>query len=247
MDSSSETTPSTSVMTEKVSFNLDMSNNSLPITTTEPDITELSPLTVMFSHHYEFAYLKIFVKENDTELADLYKEAVKKHNINMFNDPFPNSGFDIFVPEEYIFKCENQFRSHLIDMNIKCEMRLFSSTDRQFYEDLMKTVQENESINIKYSSLGSAFDLLPRSSICKTPLMLANHVGLIDMGYRGWIMGALRSFASEDYIVEKHTRLLQICHPSRCPIYVEVVPSESNISETIRGDGGFGSTGKVGV
>jgi hypothetical protein len=91
MDPSSETTPSTSEMTEKVSFNLDMSNNSLPITTTEPDITEISPLTVMFSHHYEFAYLKIFVKENDTELADLYKEAVKKHTWMTDDRKTPNN------------------------------------------------------------------------------------------------------------------------------------------------------------
>lgn len=212
-----------------------------------PSTSQISPLSIMFSSYYEFAYLKIFVNKNDEELIALYDDAVKKHNDNMFKDRFPNSGFDIYVPNEFTFKGSDKFKSNLINMNIKCEMRLYSSKDRQFYDDLIKSAEKEGDIHIKYTSISSAFDLLPRSSICKTPLILANHIGLIDMGYRGWIMGAFRSLSENDYIVEKHTRLLQICHPTRCPIYVEVVPSEDNLTSTIRGDGGFGSTGKVGV
>ena len=85
--------------------------------------------------------------------------------------------------------------------------------------------------------------MFPRSSISKTPLMLANHTGIIDAGYRGSLIGAFRNVSGEDFQVEKHTRLLQVCHPSLCPIIVELV-DESELSTTARGEGGFGSTGK---
>jgi dUTP pyrophosphatase len=73
--------------------------------------------------------------------------------------------------------------------------------------------------------------------------MLANHVGIIDSGYRGNLMGAFRLLGQSEYTVEKHNRLLQICHPSLCPVIVKMV-DENELSCTTRGSGGFGSTGK---
>ena len=77
--------------------------------------------------------------------------------------------------------------------------------------------------------------------------MLANHTGIIDAGYRGSLIGAFRwlrgeSTSQEAYVVEKNTRLVQICHPTLCPIYVVMV-DENELSSTERGAGGFGSTG----
>jgi dUTPase len=73
--------------------------------------------------------------------------------------------------------------------------------------------------------------------------MLANHVGIIDSGYRGNLIGAFRCLLPDkNYIVEQFTRLLQVCHPSLCPIYVVLV-EESDLVDTERGAGGFGSTG----
>jgi dUTPase len=57
------------------------------------------------------------------------------------------------------------------------------------------------------------------------------------------LIGAFRNTGENTYVVEKDVRLLQICHPSLCPIYVELV-DESELSTTERGEGGFGSTGK---
>ena len=85
--------------------------------------------------------------------------------------------------------------------------------------------------------------LMPRSSISKTPLMLANSVGIIDSGYRGEIIGAFRNLSSSNYTIEKHSRLLQICAPDLRPIHVELV-DEPFFNTTERGSGGFGSTGK---
>ena len=86
-----------------------------------------------------------------------------------------------------------------------------------------------------------SYYLYPRSSISKTPLMLANHVGVIDSGYRGNIIGSFRNLV-EKYTVQKYTRLLQICAPDLRPLYVEIVSIE-DLDITSRNEGGFGSTG----
>ena len=84
-----------------------------------------------------------------------------------------------------------------------------------------------------------AYFLMPRSSISKTPLRLANSVGLIDAGYRGNIMAFVDNIKSEDYLVEKDTRLFQICSGDLSPVTFELV---NDLSDTSRGQGGFGST-----
>ena len=88
----------------------------------------------------------------------------------------------------------------------------------------------------------TGYYMYPRSSISKTPLMLANNTGIIDSGYRGELIGAFRNLSGEPYNVEQHTRLLQICAPDLRPIVVKLV-KESFFEETSRQSGGFGSTG----
>jgi dUTP pyrophosphatase len=170
-----------------------------------------------------FAVLKLYVNSENTELIELYKEHINKHDNTLRTDPYPNSGFDIFVPQNTVF--EQQFETKFINMDIKAEM--------VYYDSLSNTIES------------CAYTIFPRSSISKTPLMLANHTGIIDSGYRGWLIGAFRSFFPS-YTVEKHTRLLQICHPTLCPVYVKLI-SESELTNTTRDAGGFGSTGLVGV
>lgn len=84
--------------------------------------------------------------------------------------------------------------------------------------------------------------LYARSSIYKTPLILANGVGVIDRGYRGLLKIALLNTSNNSYTVEKGTRLVQIC--SRDLSSINICGSVSlSPSETSRGEGGFGSTG----
>lgn len=83
--------------------------------------------------------------------------------------------------------------------------------------------------------------LFARSSIYKTPLMLANHVGIIDQTYRGEIMAAVRNLSNQDYKVDKFTRLFQLCSPDLSPITFSLV---DQLTTTKRNEGGFGSTGK---
>lgn len=88
---------------------------------------------------------------------------------------------------------------------------------------------------------GRAYYLFPRSSISKTPLRMANSIGLIDGGYRGEIMAMCDNIKNISYTVEKGHRLFQLVATDSSPIHYELVES---LSETTRGADGFGSTGK---
>ena len=83
--------------------------------------------------------------------------------------------------------------------------------------------------------------LMARSSISKTPLRLSNSVGLIDAGYRGEIMAAVDNIKDYSYTVEKGQRLFQLVSMSGEAVHFTLV---DRLSDTSRGDGGFGSTGK---
>ena len=169
----------------------------------------------------KFAFLKLYVNQDNEELINMYKDIITTHNNTMKYDPYPNSGFDLFIPKNITF--DKKYETKFVDLQIKTEMVYFE--------------------NNTYTP--SAFNVHPRSSMSKTPLMLANHTGIIDCGYRGSLIGALRWLNinnESEYVLEKNTRLLQICHPTLCRVFVGLV-FEEELSNTTRGSGGFGSTG----
>ncbi len=86
----------------------------------------------------------------------------------------------------------------------------------------------------------SSFFLVPRSSISKTPLRMANSIGIIDVGYRGNLMAKVDNLSNKDYVIEFGVRLFQICLPS---LATPVVSFGTVGTDTERGTGGFGSTG----
>ena len=97
--------------------------------------------------------------------------------------------------------------------------------------------------------------VFPRSSIRKTGLQLSNSVGVIDRGYRGELQATFNKlFGGEGMYDEMKVnqmqpndyykigdRVAQIMIIPFPPIEFEQV---TQLSETERGDGGFGSTGK---
>ncbi len=171
-----------------------------------------------------YAWLDLYVDPENKELCRLYQEQIAKHNMAVLNDPFPNAGFDMFFPKKEIF-CGSA--STFVDFGVKCEMRHFDKWQNQWHP--------------------APFYVYPRSSMSKTPLMLANHTGIIDSGYRGNLIGAFRylreNISAPNYEVEEHTRLLQICSSDLRPIMVRMVEL-SSFDATSRGSGGFGSTGR---
>ena len=86
--------------------------------------------------------------------------------------------------------------------------------------------------------------IFPRSSVRKTRLMLSNCVGVVDSGYRGELQATFNkinndSVSENDYKVgDRIAQIMIIPHP---PIEFE---EADELSDTERGDGGFGSTGK---
>ena len=115
---------------------------------------------------------------------------------------------------------------------------------------------------------GHYFDIVPRSSISKLPLMLANSIGIIDETYTGELLVALRVMHSNmghgnertswpnglvslfnkkpstmtdvaNQILVNNPKLCQLILKKRIKADIEVVES---LDKTERGDGGFGST-----
>jgi len=82
--------------------------------------------------------------------------------------------------------------------------------------------------------------LIPRSSISKTPLRMANSIGIIDTTYRGEVIAKVDNLSNDEYIVKAGTKLFQLCRPSLYPFQFMIV---DKLDETSRGSGGFGSTG----
>ena len=75
----------------------------------------------------------------------------------------------------------------------------------------------------------------------KHGITLSNSVGVIDSDYRGEICVGLCNLGSEDYTITSGERIAQLV-----VMRVETpTPNEvDSLDETVRGSGGFGSTGK---
>lgn len=84
------------------------------------------------------------------------------------------------------------------------------------------------------------FTLEPRSSIYKTGFLMANSRGIIDRSYRGELKAPVISVGTAKP-VEAGTRLFQILAPGLG--WIREVHYVSSLPETVRGEGGFGSTG----
>jgi len=116
--------------------------------------------------------------------------------------------------------------------------------------DLVATsIIENTSFQITYG-IGLAIEIpdgmvgliFPRSSIRNTELILSNSVGVIDAGYRGELQATfnkLNGLDSVSYKVgERIAQIIIVPHP-----IIQIVEVDE-LSESSRGIGGFGSTGK---
>ena len=174
--------------------------------------------------------------ENDEQvLKGIYTEAAKTHNSKIIAEPqFFDAGFDLFLPKN-INETYNTFFPNLettkVDFKVNCSANIVvlgGDEKKEFY---------------------TAYYTYARSSISKTPIRLANNQGIIDAGYRGNIIGMFdclkKPGSSNEYVMGPYSRILQVCAPSLCPIFVRIVDNIADLScETTRGEGGIGSTGE---
>jgi len=191
-----------------------------------------SEFPLLIPKHYNFY---IYIDDESQELKDLYLNAAHKHNLivenylqaltnyqpNMEKYCF-NAGFDLFCPKNTESIGQQKV---VLDYKIKSCMRV---------------VGENNQFVSYY--------LYSRSSLpLKTPLRLANNVGIIDSGYRGNVKGVFDNIMGYDfmeYTIEFGTRQLQICPPNlEYPMKITIVDNLAHLGKTDKGEGGFGSTG----
>ena len=181
-------------------------------------------LSNLFSRYNRIMYLKIFIENNDNNLREKYATAVINHNTKLIKNTYLDAGFDLYLPGTH-----TEFTSIIVndvDFGIKC------------------CAEIRKPNGVSYPT---GFYLYPRSSLAKTPLRLANHVGIVDAGYRGPLRGlfdcSYKDHEYTNYFANPYDRLLQICAPGLEPIFVELVSSLEELGPmTERGTGGVGST-----
>ena len=84
--------------------------------------------------------------------------------------------------------------------------------------------------------------VVPRSSVgIKRHLTLPNNVGVIDNDYRNEIMMAFTNVGEQPQMIERGERLAQMV---LLPYYLFNIVETDTLSDTERGEGGIGSTGK---
>jgi dUTP pyrophosphatase len=119
--------------------------------------------------------------------------------------------------------------------------------------DLMAFIDESVNVKSKTSSLiptglSVAFSedfeiqIRPRSGLAaKNNISVLNTPGTVDSDYRGEIKVIIYNHGNVDFIINNGDRIAQMVLVPVVKMELEVT---SDLPETIRGEGGFGSTGK---
>ena len=161
-------------------------------------------------------------------LIDSYLEA--KNNEKSTSDDFCfDAGFDLYNTESIV---SNGCQTIIVDYKIQCAMKVCINGIERYV----------------------GYYLYCRSSTgSKTPLRLSNSVGIIDSGYRGNIKACFDNINNSDinsgsnnFVLKQEERYTQLCPPNlEYPMKVVIVDNISDLGkETIRGYGGFGSSGQ---
>jgi dUTP pyrophosphatase len=88
---------------------------------------------------------------------------------------------------------------------------------------------------------GYELQVRPRSGLAlKKGVTVLNTPGTVDCGYRGEIGVILANFGEETFSVRKGDKIAQMVF---APVTIAEISESSEVDETDRGAGGFGSTG----
>jgi dUTP pyrophosphatase len=156
-------------------------------------------------------------------------QVVNEHNEEFYKNHSAmykgDSGLDLFFVTDQTFKAGE---TKLVDLGIKSQLRSFEWCIWKWFV--------NKSVWRYHSYL-----LFPRSSIFKTPLRVANSIGLIDSAYLGHIKVALHNTSDADYTIYRGDRLVQLVRADLGEIKMAMV---DELRSTERSAGGFGSSGR---
>ena len=118
---------------------------------------------------------------------------------------------------------------------------LYAVTEGELVVPAGETVFVHTGIAIELPA-GTVGLVYARSGLsCKKDLAPANKVGVIDCDYRGEIMVALHNHGKEARKVADGERIAQLVV---APCYTVQFEQAEELSQTVRGEGGFGSTGR---
>jgi dUTP pyrophosphatase len=154
-----------------------------------------------------------------------FNESVKQMYQNHSTYHEGDSGLDLFIIEDEVIPAGT---TKIVDLGICCQLK----REAAYSHVLMKY------LDTKYFS----YNMYARSSISKTPLRLANGVGLCDAAYTGPLKAALHNTdINNDFTIKKGERYVQLAYPNLEEVSFRLV---DELRDTTRGAGGFGSTGK---
>lgn len=109
----------------------------------------------------------------------------------------------------------------------------------------VKDISSNTAMYDSYVSVqppdGVYFEIVPRSSISKTGYILTNSIGIIDPSYRGTLKVVLTKIDNNAPDLELPNKRFQLI-PRTFISSVFTVETSTQLSDTERGSGGFGST-----
>ena len=116
---------------------------------------------------------------------------------------------------------------------------LFSSINCLVKPHDVTLVETGISIEIPIGYVGL---VCPRSGLAsKSKITVVNSPGIVDSDYRGVIKVALINHSDVDYYVKEGDRIAQLMFT---PIKLEMFEIVDELADTVRGTGGFGSTGQ---
>lgn len=204
--------------------------------------------------------------------AEEYLKKLESLEKNINSDDDDNEGIDLnFIGElnELLSKLEQEFKvdqpktnngntGNIVDNGVMVKVKKLNpnavvpsySKVGDAGMDLTITREiENTSFSVSYG-FGIAMEIpsgyvglvFPRSSVRNQDLILSNCVGVIDSGYRGELQATFKKTNGLDSVKykvgERGAQIIILPYPQ---VFMTEVPELSN-SE--RGEGGFGSTGK---
>ena len=129
--------------------------------------------------------------------------------------------------------------SYATDFAAGCDLYSSSSEKISFNPGETKLIKTGIAMELPEGYAGLIY---ARSGLAtKRGLAPANKVGVIDSDYRGEIMVALHNHTNEVKEIDAYERIAQLVVTP----YIKAIFNEvDELNDTIRGTGGFGSTGK---
>jgi deoxyuridine 5'-triphosphate nucleotidohydrolase len=113
---------------------------------------------------------------------------------------------------------------------------LYSYESETVVPKQIKLIDTGISIRVPEGTYGR---IAPRSSVSKKGILI--NAGVIDRDYRGPVKVMVHNLSNDNYVINKNDRIAQLILEQIKTPPVELV---EELDDTVRGEGGFGSTGK---